>query len=278
VKSLSALTTEIAAYSRPAGIVPERRDWRRFFSCWRGFTNTGKNKGKEYEAYLALLAPSSARQYYQVCSHPNGRKLLRDKPDLLAVLADEAYLDSLPAGTVGHAYRSYMTTNDLLPGVYDEATIFRPIAERSNWSEDFYWLMRRTTALHDLFHVIGGYGTDVAGEVQTMGFQFGQIEPAGPLGKVGYLLAAVVPGAPIAHKLRVYHQAVERGRRADKLAAALWEELLDKPVDEVRAILGVAPSREAHPAGTWRTNIRPIGLTKPVPWDYEEVLARDRAT
>jgi ubiquinone biosynthesis protein Coq4 len=272
---MSTSTTNLPPYSRPAGVVPDRRNWRRFFSCWRGFTNTGKNKGKEYEAYLALLAPSSARQYHQVRAHPNGRRLFRDKPDLISILSDEAYLDSLPIGTVGHAYRSYMTTNNLLPGVYDEATVFRPIAERNNWSEEFYWLTRRTTALHDFFHVIGGYGTDVAGEVQTMGFQFGQIEPAGPLGKVGYLLAAVVPGAPLRHKLRVYHQAVERGRRADKLAAAPWEELLGKPVEEVREILGVAPTREAHPDGTWRTKVRPIGLTPAKHWDYDEVLARE---
>lgn len=264
----------LPAYRNPGGVVPERRNWRRFFQCWRGFTNTGKNRGKVYEAYMAVLAPSNARQFHRVHSHPNGRKLFSHKPDLLEVLCDEEYLDSLPVGTVGHAYRSYMTTNDLLPGVYDEATVLRPIAERNNWSEDFYWLMRRITTLHDFFHVIGGYSTDVAGEIMVMGFQLGQIEPTGVLGKLGYFYAAIVPGASVPHKVRAYRQALERGRRADLLAAAPWEELLDRPIDEVRRLLGVSPMREAHPQGIWRTSIRPIGMTTPADWDYEEVLAR----
>lgn len=275
--SKSVSTDMSGSYYNPRGVIPERRNWRRFFQCWRGFANTGQNRGKVYEAYMAVLAPSNARQFYRVRSHPNGRILFRDRPELLSVLRDAAYLDSLPVGTVGHAYRSYMMTNDLEPGVYDETTVLRPIAERNNWSEDFYWLMRRITALHDFFHVIGGYGTDVAGEIMVMGFQLGQIEPAGVLGKVGYLYAAIVPGAPVRRKMRAYHQALERGRRADLLAAAPWEELLDKPIDDVRAGLGVMPMREAHPNGIWRTRVRPIGMTTPADWDYEEVLAREAA-
>lgn len=262
-------------YRNPGGVVPDRRSWRTFLSCWRGFANTSKNYGQVYEAFLALAAPSAARQFYQVRSHPNGRKLFRERPDLLSILRDDDYLASMPVGSVGHAYRSYMRTNDLDPGVYDEATIFRPIAEKNNWSEDFYWLMRRTTTLHDFSHIMGGYPTDVAGEVVNIGFQCGQIEPAGPLEKVGYVLAALVPGAPVRHKVRAYRQAVERGRRADLLAAAPWEELLDKPIEEVAELLGIASKEETHPDGIWRTKAKPLGFSQPKHWDYEEVLAAE---
>lgn len=276
-KTESTAAVALPPYSNPDGIVPDKRAWRRFFQCWKGFVFTNRYYSHVYEAFLSLAAPSAARQFYQTKAHPNGRKLFEEKPDLLALLCDDDYLASLPVGSVGHAYRSYMRANDLDPGVYDEAKIFRPIAQRNNWSEDFYWLMRRTTTLHDFSHVMGGYPTDVAGEVINIGFQCGQIEPAGPLEKVGYLLAAIVPGAPLRFKLRAYRAAVERGRRADLLAAAPWEDLLDKPMDEAREFLGIASSKETHPQGIWRTNATPPGFTQPVHWDYDEVLAKERA-
>jgi ubiquinone biosynthesis protein Coq4 len=268
-------TTANTAYSRPDGVIPDRGSWRTVFGCWRGFVLTGKHIDQVYKAYLAMEAAVYARTYYQVRAHPNGRRLLRDKPDLLAVLRDDAYLASLAPGTVGHAYRSFLVTNRLDAGVFDEAIVIRPLAEKYNWADDFYYLMVRSTALHDIFHVVGGYGPDMAGEIANIGFHCGQMEPAGPLEKLGYVMAVAVPGASLRHKLRFYRQAIERGRRADKLVAAPWEQLLDKRIDDVRALLGVAPAAEAHPNGPWFTTWTPIGMKPPARWNYDDILARE---
>lgn len=270
-------TTELPPYRNPTGIIPERRNWRTFFDCWRRVANTSTGYGRVYEAFVAMSAPEAARQFYRVRSHPNGCKLFRDQPDLLPILCDDDYLTSLPVGSVGHAYRTYMNANDLHPGVYDEATIFRPIAQRGNWSDDYYWLTRRSTTLHDFIHVMCGYPTDIAGEVLNIGFQCGQIEPAGPMKWIGLLLAVMSPGAPVRHKVRAYLQAVERGQRADLLAATPWEELLDKPMDQVRELLGIAPTEVAHPKGVWRTTSWFFGFKQPTHWDYDEILAGERA-
>jgi ubiquinone biosynthesis protein Coq4 len=267
-------TTE---YSNPDGIVPDSGSWLTVLKCWRGFVITGHHLDQVYTAYVAMEAAVYARTYYQVRAHPSGRILLRDKPDLLAILRDDDYLASLPVGTVGHAYRSFLQTNRLDAGVFDEDKVVRPLAEKYNWSDDFYYLMVRTTALHDIHHVLGNYGPDMAGEIQSVGFHCGQMEPAGPLEKLGYVMALSVPGASVRHKLRTYRQAIERGRRADKIVAAPWEQLLDKPLDEVRASLGVAPTKEAHPHGPWFTSWTPIGMPPPTRWDYEEIVASERA-
>jgi ubiquinone biosynthesis protein COQ4 len=264
-------------YSNPDGIVPDQKSWLTVLKCWRGFILTGHHIDQVYFAYLAMQAAQYARSYYQVRSHPTGRILLRDKPDLLAVLRDDDYLASLPPGTVGHAYRSFLRSNRLDAGVFQENKTIRPLAEKYNWSDDFYYLMVRTTALHDMHHVLGGYGPDMAGEVATIGLHCGQMEPAGPLKKLGYLMAIFIPGASMRHKLRVYREALERGSRADLIVAAPWEELLDKPLDEVRGLLGVAPAEEAHPNGWWFTKWTPIGMPKPTRWDYDEILAEARA-
>jgi ubiquinone biosynthesis protein COQ4 len=237
---------------------------------------TGQHYEQVYYAFMELEVPLFARIFYQVRAHPHGRKLFRDKPDVLAVLCDDAYLASLPAGSLGHAYRSFLDTNHLHAGVFDQVDVIRPLAEKRNWSEEFYWFMVRCTALHDMFHTIGGYGPDIAGEIINFGFQVGQLEPAGSLKTLGFLMSSLLPGASLRHKMRVYGEALERGRRADQLFAAPWEELIDKPIDDVRALLGVAPTKQSHPRGLWYTPIRPIGVAAPTYWDYEEILDTER--
>jgi ubiquinone biosynthesis protein COQ4 len=266
--------TQLTEYRRPDGVVPDRRYWRTIFGAWRGFTVTGKRMYEFfYRASLEISIPSTPRLFHQVRAHPHGAKIIRDKPDLLALLSDDTYLASLPPGSVGHAYRSFLTTNRLDATIFDEAAVVRPYAESRNWHEDYYYFLLRCNAMHDLQHVITGYGPDLAGEITGIGFQCGQMEPAGALKRLGFAVAMVLPGGSLRHKLRVYRQAVERGRRADKLAAAPWEELLDKPLDEVRARLGVAPTAQAHPGGVWFTGWTPPGMKPATRWDYDRILA-----
>lgn len=266
----------LTEYTRPDGVVPDRRCWRTIFDGWRGFTVTGKRVYEIfYLANLEISVPAIPRLFHQVRAHPHGRKIIRDKPDLMALLRDDAHLASLPVGTVGHAYRSFLVTNRLDAGVFDDAALVRPYAEARNWHEDYYYFLVRCNAMHDLLHVITGYGPDMGGEITGIGFQCGQMEPAGPLEKLGYAAAASLPGASLRHKVRVYRQAIERGRRADKLTAAPWEELLDKPVDEVRAQLGVAPTIQAHPNGLWFTAWTPPGMRPPTRWDYDSIVEQE---
>lgn len=265
-------TTQLAPYTNPGGVVPERINWREVLSCWRTLVEPGKDLDRLYELLVAISAPSMARSHHRMRAHHSGRKLAQTRPDILAVLEDDDYLASLPIGTVGHAYRSFLTTNRLDAGVYSEATI-RPIAEKNNWSEDYYYSVLRGTALHDVVHTITGYGPDAAGEALALGFYCGQTEPAGPIRLAGFTLALITPGASIRHKLRCYREATERGRRADNVFAAPWEELLDKPLEEVRELLGITPKAAAHPNGTWYTTWMPPGMTPPTAWDYDKIVA-----
>lgn len=263
--------TELGEYTRPGGTVPSKSDVRAALACWRGYVQGDPDV--VFEVHLALGANVWGRSFHQARAHPNGRRVFQQKPDILQKLRDDGYLATLPPGTVGHAYRAFLTINRLDAGIYDEGSIVRPLAEKNNWDEEYYYFIKRVTAIHDLVHVITGYGPDLAGEVIAIGFTCGQMEPASPLRQIGYAMAAGVPGAGVLHKLRVYRQAVERGRRADKLAVAPWEDLLDKPLDEVRSLLGIAPMRQAHPRGTWYTTWTPRGADPLSRWDYEELIA-----
>lgn len=266
-------TTSGNEYTNPDGVVPERRRWRTVVRCAARAIGTRNYVEPAYEGVLALAIPNSARAYYRLRGHPNGRRLLLEKPDLLAVLRDDKYLSSLPVGTLGHAYRSFMTLHQIHPGLFEDHAVIRSIAEKNNWSEDYYYMMTRGSAVHDLFHTIGGYGADAAGEAANIGFHSGQVEPAGAFLRSGWLLSVVYPGAPLRRKLRYFWQAVERGRRADNLMAAPWEDLLDKPIDEVRELLGVAPIAVAHPEGQLYSPLSLPGAAPPPRWDYEAIMA-----
>ena len=49
-------------------------------------------------------------------------------------------------------------------------------------------------------------------------------------------------------------QAFRRGRRAAWLVAARWEELLARPLDEVRRRLRIEATSSAHPEGIFRAD------------------------
>ncbi|MEB3030989.1 ubiquinone biosynthesis protein COQ4 [[Mycobacterium] nativiensis] len=253
--------------------VPEHRDWQAVLGSWRLLVNPGKNGGSAFELIVGLAAPILARSYHQLRAHPNGRRLFAEKPDLLALLGDDDYLASLPVGSLGHAYRSFLRTNRLDAGVFDVDTVIRPIAERRGWDDDFFYMIRRGTALHDMFHTLGGYGPDMGGEFGNLGFHCGQMEPSGALKTLTLSgLGTIIPVSP-RRKLRYFREAVRRGQRADNLMAAPYEELLDKPLNEVRAQLGVAPTRIAHPAGHMFVAWMPPGMTRPTRWDYDAEAA-----
>lgn len=98
------------------------------------------------------------------------------------------------------------------------------------------------------------------------------MEPSGALKTLSLvLLGSLIPASP-RRKLRYFREAVRRGQRADNLMAAPYEELLDKPIDEVRELLGVEPTSRAHPDGHLFVRWMPPGMKPPTRGEYDEML------
>jgi ubiquinone biosynthesis protein COQ4 len=110
------------------------------------------------------------------------------------------------------------------------------------------WFYDRTNVMHDLWHVLTGYGTDPAGEAALLAFTCGQIPNRG---LVLLVMAAAALGVWDGNLgwPRYLFRAWRRGRRATLMTAARYEELLSRPLEEVRLRLGIQPVREAHPQG-----------------------------
>ena len=233
------------------------------------------NHEQVFEAVVAFGFPTIDREYRKLAESPEGRTLLQNKPDLMALLGDDDYLASLPPGSLGAAYRDFLRQHRLDAGVFDAADVIQPVVERNGWDRDFGYMIARGTVLHDLFHVLGGYGPDLGGELGNLGFTHGQLGSCRTTGVFGAMLRVLIQDGSWQRKSRYWQEAVDRGRAAKSLMAAPYEELLAQPLLEVRAELGIAPTGVAHPAGHFFTRWQPpfLGGVPYEPWEYEKSLA-----
>ena len=180
------------------------------------------------------------RMIARMSSTEEGRALLRDKPALLESLSDVGALGAMPAGSLGRAYLDFCRTEGITPGGLLEAS-------EAGWEnadevdEDVRWMAERMRDSHDLWHLVNGYPTDLVGELSVLGFTFVQTRNAGLglLVAAGYLRSLTFWDRFGPEHRAVVRQALRRARRAAWLPGVRWEELLPRPLDEVRMHLGV---------------------------------------
>jgi len=252
-----------------------RTNLPRALACWRGLLNPVAEHEDFLELVLAVAGPGFQRSYDRFRSSPDGSRLLAERPDIVSVLTDTERLATCTPGSLGHAYADFMTQNRLDAGLYGDAYHDLPaIAERLGWDDDFHYVIRRGIALHDILHVLGGYGPDAGGEFGVLGFTHGQVGGWSTSGGRGLLLAVPL-GVPRIQRIRWWRQCVQRGQAASLLFAAPYEELLDEPLHDVRRDLHVVPDEIAHPDGHLYSgyqfgSARSRGMERPYePYAYE---------
>jgi ubiquinone biosynthesis protein COQ4 len=167
-----------------------------------------------------------------------GAELLVDRPDILARLRDTAGLANLPEGSLGRAYLAFMQRDGLTPDWLVKASEDGLGDRRGTAAHDY--IANRMRDTHDLWHVVTGYGGDLLGEASLLAFTFAQTFAAG----IGLLVSVGLVRADDPDARRLIVDGFARGARAAWLPAVRWEELLDRPLEEVRAKLrvGAPPS------------------------------------
>ena len=242
---------ENAATALPPPPPPRKRDWARAWTALRVLIADSERTDQVFEIIEALAGSSFERSFQRFSSHPSSARLLREKPSLLAALSDRDELNALPAGSFGRAYAEFMEAGRLTPEGLVEAD---EMAARNgpdptpHIDPDRQYLGDRTRDMHDLWHVLTGYGRDEAGEAANLAFTQAQIPNFG----VGLILLAAVaigPKDPTFWWARYLLAAWRRGRRSSLLTAAPYEELLPLPLDEVRRRLAIPSADEFHPDG-----------------------------
>lgn len=248
-----------------------RRNWKRAVQCSPALVAPSHYVSELMEFSLAIAGPTLQSQYERFRAHREGRRLLAERPDLRAALSDREALAELPDGSFGRAYLGFTGRYRFDAAAFEDGHDLDGMADRLGWDDDLTYVIARGLQLHDLWHTLGEYGPDWAGEAGVMAFTHGQI-PDVAIGVVAGILWAI-PGGVDRRDWRTYlAQARRRGRLADNLLVAPYAELLPLPVDEVRRRLGVAPAGRAHPQGIPHSRFR-YGFAKKMETAYEPVAA-----
>jgi ubiquinone biosynthesis protein COQ4 len=178
--------------------------------------------------------------------HREGRRLLSERPRLNASTVSLAVMADYPLRSLGHAYATYFAANGI--------ALFHPPLLPVQTDQDY--VATRLREAHDVLHVVTGYGTDEAGELELQWFNLGNVG-WGPLPFI-MVVASFVTGrmrkcGGFWRVLKRAYAAYRRGRRSRALASMFWEDYWHMPVHDVQRLL-CAPVEAATAASSPRAS------------------------
>jgi ubiquinone biosynthesis protein COQ4 len=162
-----------------------------------------------------------------------GRRILAERPDVVALLEDRAALARLPEGSLGRAYLAFVEREKISPAGIREAGM-KGMTNETPLSDPYDYVHARMRDTHDLWHAAVGYHGDVLGETALLAFTFAQTRNPAIAFIIGIGLLKTI-GAPAARA--VILDGHRRGRAAAWLPEQDWERLLPLPISEVRSRL-----------------------------------------
>jgi ubiquinone biosynthesis protein COQ4 len=142
-------------------------------------------------------------------------------------------LASLPSDTFGHAAAGFLRTHGLSPFVPGDRLAPELLRENA--------FLARYGAIHDLVHVLLGFGPDWPGEVGVWAFVGAQRWSWGMTSAavVALLVSPLRVPLRLGDCWRAFRRGWDAGRRAELLIAVRLEDHLERPLDAVRAELGI---------------------------------------
>ena len=184
----------------------------------------------------ALSGNNGERQFRRFASTPVGQRILSEKQDILPVLSDREALHSLPQGSLGKTYATFMTAEQISADGLVGASEEGGRESQPDDDPDRVRLGMRLRDTHDLWHVATGYNRDLVGEASLLAFTFAQTWNPG----IGAIVAmAYLKSGDSPEFRKMIRSGLVRGWRAAWLPAADWESLLARPIEDVRSELGL---------------------------------------
>ncbi len=183
----------------------------------------------------SLSGPSAVRLYHALMADPEARAILEAGRDLEATLSDREALAAMPAGSLGRAYFEWTATRD-----FDAAGLADAIRKQvpRELGGPFPTMAARVVDMHDLWHILNGWDSDIHGELHLLGFSYAQLGSYGWT-ILGRLAVLFLSSGGRSDSAGYFRHAVARGHKAKTLAGVDWEALLPLPLEEVRRRLDV---------------------------------------
>ena len=197
----------------------------------RKLMSNGEDTRQVFLLIEALRGKTTLRQFARFRQTETGRAVLDERRRLFDRLSDRASLAALPKGSLGRAYYDFMAAENLsAEGLVEMSKIRRPPVP-----DDVTLFRERNREMHDLLHIVTGYGRDPLGEACLVAFSYAQTRLKG-FAVIAVFAARRIarsrPGQPVR---RAVLEGYRDGRSAGWLPGADWEALLAQPVEAIRA-------------------------------------------
>ena len=193
-----------------------------------------------FDIVYALAGRSYKRVFEQFSGTPHGRRVVTGETSTVERLCDKEWLRSLPEGSVGRAYLKFMESENLTPdGITSAAEEAGVDYNCETQFEEYRRGMLHFEVVHDVWHVLTGYGRDTLGELSVLGVTYAQNGNNG--------LRLIIEVGSLAAKLeqpryairRAVREGIERGRQAKSLILEDIETLMPEQLTDARARLNL---------------------------------------
>lgn len=196
---------------------------------------------------IRIIATHGTRRSGDIAIHKADVFLGRMRPELATALRkvepvvppiDMPALRALPEDSFGRSYARFLDDNGLHPFVITELTSSQVLQRNLHWA--------RYAVVHDMYHVLLGAGSDLAGEAKVYAFTLAQ-----RMSWVFWLylpLAVVVLPLLAPHRIgamvRGFREGYAAGRRMPLVMAERLEDRFGEGIDDVRRALGLPMGEE----------------------------------
>jgi ubiquinone biosynthesis protein Coq4 len=131
----------------------------------------------------------------------------------------------LPEGSLGRVFADHCRERGIDPNLVHVPP-----------TDEVGWLLNHMYQTHDVWHVVTGWGNDLAGEVGLAGFYAAQF---GNPAFFGYMLALILLNvvtrkADLGEVFEAFSAGYQNGKRTQPLFGADWDALWTAPIGEVR--------------------------------------------
>ncbi len=215
---------------------PPSMDFRGAWKALKALMADKEDTAQVFKIMSCLTGKSLWRKYQQFAKTDLGNRVLSEEVDLLDTLADRTALAKLPEGSLGRVYLDFMQRENISAEGLADASDGR-YEKLSHAGLRRYAI--RSRDMHDLWHVVSGYGRDGLGEICVVAFSYPQSGSHG-FGAIALMgLVNLSREYPKRGIWKAVWQAYRMGKKAAWLPGQDWEQLLKEPYQDVREKLGL---------------------------------------
>ena len=232
---------DTATATAPGWHAGPKLEWRHALRSLRRLLNDKEDTGQVFEIMRSLNGTSTARCYGRMLTTTEGGRQAYEGLEFAERLMDDAWLDGLPEGSVGAAYREFIREERL--SADGLAEISRKGGQNNiDDPHPYAWMGRRVRDVHDIWHILSGYPRDALGEACLVGFSYAQTKGLG-WALIGAGAAWKASRARSGHPyVKAMWQGYRRGKASAWLLSEDYERLLAEPLQAARRRLNITPA------------------------------------